>query len=91
MFLWQYVRRTGRKRHTYWALVESVRTARGLRQRIVAYLGELTAGQESGRRRSSILRAATAEDEPVPVKTLRPDRPWRPRQDHFRPRTAQLG
>jgi transposase len=29
------------KRHAYWALVESVRTARGPRQRVVAYLGEL--------------------------------------------------
>jgi len=29
------------KRHAYWALVESVRTERGPRQRVVAYLGEL--------------------------------------------------
>jgi hypothetical protein len=29
------------KRHAYWALVESYRTARGPRQRVVAYLGEL--------------------------------------------------
>ncbi|MBM4019802.1 MAG: hypothetical protein FJ288_16025 [Planctomycetes bacterium] len=48
MFLRRCERRKGRKRHTYWALVESVRTARGSRQRIVAYLGELTARQESG-------------------------------------------
>jgi transposase len=42
-----YVRRCYRqwqgKRHGYWALVESYRTARGPRQRIVAYLGELDA------------------------------------------------
>jgi len=48
MFLRRCERRKGRKRHTYWALVESVRTARGSRQRVVAYLGELTARQESG-------------------------------------------
>ena len=40
-----YVRRCYRakngKRHAYWALVESNRTARGPRQRVVAYLGEL--------------------------------------------------
>ncbi len=40
-----YVRRCYRakkgKRHAYWALVESYRTARGPRQRVVAYLGEL--------------------------------------------------
>jgi len=48
MFLRRCERRKGPKRHTYWALVESVRTARGSRQRVVAYLGELTARQESG-------------------------------------------
>ena len=41
MFLRRYERRKHGKRHTYWALVESIRTARGSRQRVVAYLGEL--------------------------------------------------
>jgi hypothetical protein len=40
-----YLRRCYRqkdgKRHAYWALVESYRTARGPRQRVAAYLGEL--------------------------------------------------
>jgi transposase len=34
------------KRHAYWALVESYRTSRGPRQRVVAYLGDL---DEQGR------------------------------------------
>jgi transposase len=34
------------KRHGYWALVESYRTARGPRQRVVSYLGQM---EESGR------------------------------------------
>jgi hypothetical protein len=34
------------KQHCYWALVESVRTARGPRQQVVAHLGEI---DESGR------------------------------------------
>jgi transposase len=38
----------GRKR-TYWALVESYRTARGSRHRVVAYLGDLKRGEKSGR------------------------------------------
>ena len=39
------VRKKG-KQHAYWALVESVRTARGPRQRVVAHLGKLdTAGR----------------------------------------------
>ena len=41
MFLKRLLRRKGRKSHTYWALVESIRTAKGSRQRVVAYLGTL--------------------------------------------------
>lgn len=48
MFLRRYERRSGGKQRTYWALVESVRTARGSRQRPVAYLGELARGEQSG-------------------------------------------
>ena len=43
MFLRRYDRRKNGKPHTYWALVESFRTAKGSRQRVVAYLGELAA------------------------------------------------
>ena len=35
------------KKQTYWALVKSVRTARGPRHRVVSYLGELQAGEKS--------------------------------------------
>jgi transposase len=48
MFLKRCQRRKSGKKHTYWALVESYRTARGSRQRVVAYLGELRAGERSG-------------------------------------------
>jgi transposase len=45
-----YLRRCHRakdgKRHAYWALVQSVRTAKGPRQKVVAYLGDL---DEAGR------------------------------------------
>lgn len=47
-----YIRKITRKKdgkvHAYWALVESQRTARGPRQRIVSYLGELDAGGRLG-------------------------------------------
>src|SRR5580698_1347161 len=46
MFLRRYVRTKAGKKHTYFALVESVRTDTGPRQHIVAYLGELNADQE---------------------------------------------
>jgi len=48
MFLRRCVRRSSGKKHTYWALVESYRTAKGSRQRIVAYLGELKKSEKNG-------------------------------------------
>ena len=48
MFLRRCQRRKDGKVHTYWALVESYRTAKGSRQRIVTYLGELKASERSG-------------------------------------------
>jgi transposase len=47
MFLRRCIRRKNGKPHSYWALVESYRTARGSRQRVVAYLGDLQ-GNECG-------------------------------------------
>jgi transposase len=48
MFLRRCERAKNGKKHTYWALVESIRTERGSRQRVVAYLGELRASERSG-------------------------------------------
>lgn len=48
MFLKRLERRKNGKKHTYWALVESVRTARGSRHRVVAYLGELRKSEQNG-------------------------------------------
>lgn len=46
MFIRPCYRNKEGKRHAYWALVESYRTERGPRQRVVAYLGQL---DEAGR------------------------------------------
>jgi transposase len=46
MFLRQYFRKVDGRRQAYWALVESFRTLRGPRQRVVAWLGLL---DEAGR------------------------------------------
>ena len=46
MFLRPCYRSKNGKRHAYWALMESYRTERGPRQRVVAYLGQL---EERGR------------------------------------------
>jgi transposase len=46
MFLRHYTRTKDGKQHTYYALVESVRTDAGPRQQVVAYLGELNHDQQ---------------------------------------------
>jgi transposase len=48
MFLRRCERRKCGKAHTYWALVESYRTGRGSRQRVIAYLGDLKPREQSG-------------------------------------------
>ena len=46
MFLRRHKRTKNGKTHTYYAIVESVRTEAGSRQRVVAHLGELNHDQE---------------------------------------------
>jgi len=48
MFLKKLHRKKNGKGHTYWALVESLRTAKGPRHRVVAYLGELGSQERGG-------------------------------------------
>ena len=48
MFLRKIQRRKNGKNHAYWALMESFRTARGPRTRVVAYLGELATHEREG-------------------------------------------
>ena len=48
MYLRRYHRRKNGKNHVYWALVESIRTAGGPRQRVVSYLGELSPNEREG-------------------------------------------
>ena len=48
MFIRPCYRKKNGKRHAYWALVESYRTDRGPRQRVVAYLGQLKKSQRLG-------------------------------------------
>ena len=48
MFIRPCYRQKNGKRHAYWALMESYRTERGPRQRVVAYLGQLDEPQRLG-------------------------------------------
>ncbi|MGH6894600.1 MAG: IS1634 family transposase [Dongiaceae bacterium] len=61
MFLRAYVRTKDGKRHTYFSLVESRRTERGPRQRIVAQLGELSPDEQRRWQRTAIFHARHAE------------------------------
>jgi hypothetical protein len=48
MFIRPRYRKKNGKRHAYWALVESYRTDRGPRQRVVAHLGQLKPSERLG-------------------------------------------
>ena len=48
MFIRPCYKRKNGKKHAYWALVESYRTERGPRQRVVSYLGHLKASERQG-------------------------------------------
>lgn len=50
------------QRHSYWALVESVRTARGPRQRVVAYLGDLDEAGRLGLRDAALAASGESVD-----------------------------
>ena len=91
MFLRGYSRIKDGKQHTYYALVESVRTDSGPRQQIVAYLGELNHDQERRWQRTVVFHNRQGEaqqlrlfpdDESVPL----PDDP-----DSVRIRLGSVG
>src|ERR1700730_9613056 len=62
MFLRRYTRTKDGKKHTYYALVESVRTESGQRQHVVAYLGELNHDQERRWQRTVVFHNRQGED-----------------------------
>jgi hypothetical protein len=65
MFLKRLQRRKDGKQHTYWALVESVRTAGTSRHRVVAYLGALGPREQCGW--ATLARRLDRKDRPQPT------------------------
>jgi transposase len=61
MFIRPYFRTTNGKRRAYWALVESYRTERGPRQRIVAWLGQLDEAGRLGVREAALERSGDTQ------------------------------
>jgi transposase len=85
MFLKRLTRKKDGKRHTYWALVESVRTERGPRHRIVSYLGELKGTEQDrwarlaregagGATQPGLFESETPEYVSVDLKKIRVER-----------------
>ncbi|EKE08561.1 MAG: Transposase IS4 family protein [uncultured bacterium] len=85
MFLRRCCRTKGKKDHVYWELVESYRTERGPRQRVVAYLGDMDQAERHSIRQAAIgqegswqSRLFDEEDEPewveVNAKRVRVER-----------------
>ena len=70
MFIRQYSCIENGKRIAYWALVESYRTARGPRQRVVAWLGKLDAAGRLG-----VQQAAESSDAGAIVRERLSERP----------------
>lgn len=67
MFLRKFRRTKDGKRHTYFALVESQRSERGPRQRVVAQLGELSADQERRWQRTAVFHTRHEEGAELPL------------------------
>jgi transposase len=67
MFLRQHHRTKDGKRHTYYSLVESVRTERGPRQRVIAELGDLTEDQQRRWQRTAIFHTRHEDGQQLPL------------------------
>lgn len=70
MFIRQYSRVENGKRRCYWGLVESYRTARGPRQRVVAWLGKLDEAGRLGVQQAAATGTARQADSGDVQKTL---------------------
>lgn len=63
MFIRQYFKTQNGQRHAYWALIESYRTERGPRQRVVAWLGKLDEAGRLGVQQAAAEGAAASENQ----------------------------
>ncbi len=82
MFIRKLTRKKDGKTHAYWALVESYRTARGPRQRIVSYIGEIDTEGKLGvrladpekQRQKELFEEQTPKWVAVDIKSVRVER-----------------
>ena len=86
MYLRRCYRAKDGKRHAYWALVKSVRTVRGPRQQVVAYLGEMDEAGRVGIRQAAQGNRPDPQGqffEPAPIRWVEVD-PQRVRVENGR-------
>jgi hypothetical protein len=89
MFIKRCTRNKNGKPHAYWQLVESYRTARGPRQRTVAYLGELSACEKHGWARLAV--SADKVNDTCLYRTLDAILPLKPKIEmHLKQRIGEL-
>ena len=91
MFLRKYQRTKDGKKHTYFALVESQRTERGPRQRVVAQLGELTEDQQQRWQRTAVFHTRHEESKELPLFLDAEAAPQSPDPDVVRIRLGKVG
>ena len=91
MFLRKYQRTKDGKRHTYFALVESQRTERGPRQRVVAQLGELTEDQQQRWQRTAVFHTRHEHGHELPLFLDAEHAPPSPDPDVVRIRLGKVG
>ena len=91
MFLRAYRRAKDGKSHTYFALVESHRTERGPRQRIVAQLGELSVGDQRRWQRTAIFHTRHGDGKQLPLFLADEDTPLPDDPDVVRIRLGKVG
>src|SRR5665213_1041128 len=68
MFIRQCIRNVNGKRQAYWALVESYRTARGPRQRVVSWLGKQDEAGRLGMLQAAEAPQADSTDRSTPAR-----------------------
>ena len=91
MFLRRYRRTKDGKVHTYFALVESVRTEAGPRQRVVAHLGELNANEERRWQRTVVFHNRQGDAEQLRLFPDDDDVPLPDDPDVVRVRLREVG
>ncbi len=91
MFLRRYQRTKDGKTHVYFALVESVRTEAGPRQRVVAQLGELTEDQQLRWQRTAVFHTRERDARQLHLFDAPDDRSAPPEADVVRVRLGKVG